>query len=148
VSLRDFQIRWILSSGVGMSLGFLAFMNFLFFLAFGLEFGNYWSEQATEGIENAEQLLRIGLAVGLPLAGAIFTATQTCALRNFGIRYWRWVFTLTQGRTQVVDIQDIETAAFYRSFEVLRCLISLSTLCLYKRLTVNTQRSRSRRGSI
>ena len=74
-----------------MSLGFLTFLNFLFFLAFGLEFGNYWSEEATEGIENAEQLLRIGLAIGLPLAGAIFTATQTFALRNFGIRYWRWI---------------------------------------------------------
>lgn len=91
MSLRAFLIRWILWSGVGMSVGFLTFLNFLFFLAFGLNFENYWSEEATEGIENAEQLLRIGLAVGLPLAGTVFTTTQTFALRSFGIRYWRWI---------------------------------------------------------
>lgn len=74
-----------------MSVGFLTFLNFLFLLAFGLDFENYWSEEATKRIENAEQLLRIGLAVGLPLAGTVFTTTQTFALRSSGIRYWRWI---------------------------------------------------------
>ena len=74
-----------------MSLGFLAFLNVLFFLAFGLEFENYWSEQATQDIENAELLLRVGLAIGLPLAGAMFSAAQTVALKGSGIRFWRWI---------------------------------------------------------
>lgn len=76
-----------------MSLGFLTFLNVLFFLAFGLEFENYWSDEATESIEKerAEYLLRVGLAIGLPLAGAIFTVSQTLALRNFGIRYLYWI---------------------------------------------------------
>jgi hypothetical protein len=91
MSERDFLIRWILSSGVGMSLGFLMFLNILFFLAFGLDFANYWSEEAVESIENAERLLRIGLASGLPLTGAIFTTTQTIALRGFAVRYGRWI---------------------------------------------------------
>jgi hypothetical protein len=91
MSLRDFLIRWIFLSGVGMSVGFLTFLNFLFFLAFGLNFENYWSEEATEGVKNAEHLLRIGLAVGLPLAGAVFATTQSFALRRLGIRNWRWI---------------------------------------------------------
>ena len=91
MSLRDFLIRWILCSGVGMSLGFMTFMNFLFCLAFGMDFDNYWSAEATESIDNAEQLLRIGLAVGLPLAGAVFATAQTLALRDFSIRYWQWI---------------------------------------------------------
>lgn len=59
-----------------MSLAFLAFIQTLLVLTFGLNFELHWSSELVENLEEveAERLLRIGLAVGLPLAGMIFTS--------------------------------------------------------------------------
>ena len=86
-----FLTKWILASGTGMALGFLTFLNVLFALAFGLEFELYWSDTAVEGIEDAERLLRLGLIIGLPLAGAIFTSFQAVVLRNSSINLRSWI---------------------------------------------------------
>lgn len=85
-----FLAKWILANGTGMALGFWTFLHLLFAIAFGLDFEKYWSETAVEGIENAEQLLRWGAAIGLPLAGAVFTSIQAPFLRNssVGLRWW------------------------------------------------------------
>ena len=55
--------RWILANGVGMALGFLAFVNIVFFVAFGLQFELYWTEPQDD-LENAEELLRRALVLG------------------------------------------------------------------------------------
>jgi len=88
-------VRWTIANAIGMSLGFLAFIETLMFLAFGLDFGRHWSSEAvgnlaTENPEHAERLLRIGLVVGLPLAGAIFTSCQALIGRDLlrPVRTW------------------------------------------------------------
>jgi hypothetical protein len=88
---RAFLIKWILASGAGMALGFLMFINILFFLAFGFEFERYWIEPSEGDVENAEQILRRGLAIGLPLAGAIFTSFQAVLLRRSAVDLRLWV---------------------------------------------------------
>jgi hypothetical protein len=87
---QRFLPRWILANGTGMALGFWTFLHFLFAISFGLDFEKYWSETAVEGIENDEQLLRWGAAIGLPLAGAVFTSFQAPFLRasSVDIRWW------------------------------------------------------------
>lgn len=89
------MLRWVLANAIGMSLGFLAFVQTLMFLAFGLDFGRHWSSEGVEHLtaenpEYVERLLRIGLVVGLPLAGAIFTSCQALILRRLlpSVRTW------------------------------------------------------------
>ena len=86
-----FLAKWILANGTGMALGFWTFLHLLFAISFGLDFEKYWSETAVEGIENAEQLLRWGAAIGLPLAGAVFTSFQAPFLRNSSVDLRRWI---------------------------------------------------------
>lgn len=90
---HSFLPRWILANGIGMALGFLAFLHVLFALAFGLDFELYWSETAVEEVENAERLLRLGLAVGLPLAGVIFTSCQAIVLRRSPVDLRAWILS-------------------------------------------------------
>lgn len=90
---RRFLPRWALANGIGMALGFLSFLHVLFFLAFGLDFELYWSEAAVEGVENAEQLLRLGLVIGLPLAGTIFTSCQAVVLRHSPVALPLWILS-------------------------------------------------------
>lgn len=91
MSGRTMPWTWILANGIGMSLGFLVFIETLMFLGFGLDFASHWSVAAVEGLEGAERLLRIGLVIGLPLAGAVFAASQAWALRGRLSRLWQWV---------------------------------------------------------
>jgi hypothetical protein len=37
-------VKWILANGVGMPLGFLAFVNVVFFVGFDFQFDLYWTE--------------------------------------------------------------------------------------------------------
>lgn len=85
-----FLAKWILANGVGMALGFWTFVNLLMVVAFGLDFEKYWSEAAVEELDNAEQLLRWGAAIGLPLAGVVFTSFQATVLRRSSVdlRWW------------------------------------------------------------
>lgn len=88
---RRLWARWTVANAVGMSLGFLTFIQTLMFLAFGLDFESHWSEAAVEGLENAEHLLRIGLVIGLPLAGVVLAGFQAWALRGHFPRLWQWI---------------------------------------------------------
>lgn len=88
---RGSLLRWIAVNGTGMALAFLTFLHVLFALAFGLDFERYWSESAVEGIENAEQIMRLGLVIGLPLAGAVFTSVQATFLRRSNIDLRTWI---------------------------------------------------------
>lgn len=87
-----FMTKWILANGVGMALGFLAFVNVVFFTAFGFQFELYWTE-AQDDLENAEELLRLALVLGLPLAGAIFTSSQATVLRRVPVNRRLWILT-------------------------------------------------------
>lgn len=92
-----FLAKWILVNGAGMALGFWIYLNLLMVLAFGLDFEKYWSETAVEGIENPEQLLRLGSAIGLPLAGAAFTSLQAPLLRNTSVDLRWWILAGPSG---------------------------------------------------
>lgn len=93
---RKLLLRWAFANATGMTLGFLAFIQALMFLAFGLDFGLHWSSEVVDNWtaanpEDAERLLRIGLVVGLPLAGAILASCQAWALRGRLSRLWHWI---------------------------------------------------------
>lgn len=90
---RKALATWILLNGIGMALAFLTFLHVLFALAFGLDFERYWSESAVEGIENAEQIMRLGLVIGLPLAGAVFTSVQATFLRRSNVDLRTWILS-------------------------------------------------------
>ena len=40
---NNFTLRWTLANALGMSLGFLAFIQFLMFYEFGLNFEMHWA---------------------------------------------------------------------------------------------------------
>lgn len=80
-------------NGAGMALAFLTFLHVLFVLAFGFDVERYWSEVAVESIANAERLLRVGLAIGLPLAGVVFSTFQATALRHSSVPLRSWILT-------------------------------------------------------
>jgi hypothetical protein len=82
---------WIALNGAEMALAFLTFLHVLFALAFGLDFERYWSESSVDELENAEQLLRLGLVIGLPLAGAVFTSMQAAFLRRTTVHLPWWI---------------------------------------------------------
>ena len=65
-----------------MALGFLAFLEVLFVLAFGLRLDLHWSTEAVEGLQDPMRLLRVGLPIGLLTAGAILTLCQAAVLRG------------------------------------------------------------------
>ena len=65
----------------------------LFALAFGTRFELYWDEAAVAGIENPDGLLRFGLVLGLPLAGAIFASCQALVLRGRGVGLGAWILS-------------------------------------------------------
>lgn len=75
-----FPLGWVAANAVGMALGFLVFLEVLFLLAFGLDSDSHWSTTAVEDLENAGRLLPMGLAIGLPLAGAVLTCCQAVVL--------------------------------------------------------------------
>jgi hypothetical protein len=100
-------VQWTIANAIGMSLGFLAFIQTLMFLAFGLDFGLHWSSEVVEkfGAENPEyiqRLLRIGLAVGLPLSGAIFTSCQALVVRGLLPRVRTWILAGPLGFAAVI----------------------------------------------
>lgn len=88
---HDRFLTWIAANAMGMALGFLTFLEVLNFLAFGFDFSLHWSEEALEGLENPEPLLRLGLGIGLPLAGALLAACQAWVLRGYLPRLWPWI---------------------------------------------------------
>jgi len=47
--------------------------------------------------EYAERLLRIGIAIGLPLAGAVVAGCQAWALRGHLSRLWQWILCAPAG---------------------------------------------------
>lgn len=104
---RRVLARWTLANAIGMSLGFLAFIQTLMFLGFGLDLGMHWSSEAVENLgtedpEYAERLLRIGLVVGLPLAGTILTSCQAFVVRRLLPRVRTWILAGPLGFSAVI----------------------------------------------
>lgn len=104
---RKLLLRWAIANAIGMALGLLAFVQTLMFLSFGLDFGQHWSIEAVEswGAENpesVERLLRIGLVVGLPLAGAILTSCQAFVLRGLLPNVRNWILAGPLGFAAVI----------------------------------------------
>jgi hypothetical protein len=104
---RRLLVRWALANAIGMTLGFLAFVEVPFFLAFGFDFELHWSSDAVAAVtrenpEWAERVLRIALAVGLPLTGAIFTSCQALVLHGLLPRVRTWILTGPLGFAAVI----------------------------------------------
>ncbi|REJ74844.1 MAG: hypothetical protein DWQ36_13875 [Acidobacteria bacterium] len=91
-----------------MALGFLTLLQTVMFLSFGLDLEAHWSEQAIESRqaalapEDAERLLRLGLGIGLPLAGAVVAACQAWVLRGHLPRIWQWILCAPAGFAAII----------------------------------------------
>ena len=94
---RRLLVRWTVANATGMALALLTVVQTVMFMGFGFDFDLHWSEEATESIrevmgpEQAERLLRISLAIGLPLAGVVVASCQAWALRGRLFRLWQWI---------------------------------------------------------
>lgn len=103
MTLRRQVLRWTLANAFGMMLGFLTFIQTLMFLSFGIDFGRHWSMEEVMnlgeivGQVEMERLLRIGLLVGLPLAGAVVAGCQAWALRGHFNSLWQWMLCAPAG---------------------------------------------------
>ncbi len=74
-------------------MGFVFFVELLNLLAFGLDFSLHWSQEAVESIEDPEPVFRLGLILGLPMAGLLVTSCQVWVLRRFLSRWWPWLLS-------------------------------------------------------
>lgn len=102
-------VPWTIANAIAMSLGFLAFIQMLMFLSFGLNFEHHWSSQsvdsfAAENPEAAEQLLRTGLLLGLPLAGAILTSGQALVVHGVLPRVRTWILAGPLGFAAIIAL--------------------------------------------
>ena len=100
-------LPWTIANAIAMSLGFLAFIQTLMFLSFGLNLEHHWSSQsvdnfAAENPEAAEQLLRTGLLIGLPLAGAILTSGQALVVHDVLPRVRTWILAGPLGFAAII----------------------------------------------
>lgn len=104
MAARGLLARWTITNAIGMSLAFLAFIQTLMFLTFGLNFELHWSPELVESLEpvEAERLLRIGLLLGLPVAGVIFTSSQVLAVRGLLPSARTWILAGPLGFAVVI----------------------------------------------
>lgn len=95
-------VRWTLANAVGMSLGFLTFLQTLMFLTFGLDFDLHWSAEAVEAKtaevgSEADRLNLIYHMIALPTMGAVLATFQAWILRDRLSRIWQWILCWPAG---------------------------------------------------
>jgi len=90
---NNFTLRWTIANGVGLSLGFLAFLQFLFFYGYGLDFEKHWGFGAEKDMSESEReaFYATAIPMGLILFGIIFTSAQALVLRKFLSKIWAWI---------------------------------------------------------
>ena len=109
MSRRERLVAWTIANAIAMSLGFLVFIQTLMFLSFGLNFEPHWSSQsvdnfAAENPEAAEQMLRTGLLIGLPLAGAILASGQALVMQRVLPRVRTWILAGPLGFASIIAL--------------------------------------------
>ena len=88
---RNFIISWSIANAIGLSLGFLAFIQTLMFYAYGFNFDLHWDIEADENSPQDTVYLITGLALGLSVFGLVYTSFQAIVLRSYLQNIWQWI---------------------------------------------------------
>lgn len=94
---NNFTFSWSMANALGVSIGFLAFIQTLNFYFHGFNFDLHWDIEAgrrnAEGMEETERALALlkGLALALPVFGLVYTTSQAFVLNKFLENIWQWV---------------------------------------------------------
>ena len=86
---NNFTLSWFIANALGLSLGFLAFIQTLQFYSYGFNFDLHWDfeagQKAAEAMQDTERTMYLlkGLAFALPIFGLVYMASQAIVLRNF-----------------------------------------------------------------
>lgn len=101
---NTFTLPWTIANALGLSLGFLAFIQTLMFYSFGLNFDLHWDFDAPGNPDKGSGYIIRGLALGLTVFGVVFTAFQAFVLRRYLPTTWRWILSGLLGFALVVLI--------------------------------------------
>ncbi len=99
---NNFTLRWTLANALGMSLGFLAFIQFLMFYGYGLNFEKHWV--FGEDIGMSENAMLLGISIGLPIFGSVFSLGQAVILKQYLPKLWAWILNGALGYIAVILI--------------------------------------------
>jgi len=101
---NNFTLRWTLANALGMSLGFLAFIQFLMFYGHGLNFEMHWDFEAQENLDISENAMLIGIGIGLAVFGSVFSLGQALILKQYLPKLWAWILNGALGYIVVLLI--------------------------------------------
>ena len=101
---NNFPLRWTLANALGMSLGFLAFIQFLMFYGHGLNFEMHWDFEAQENLDISENAMLGGIGIGLAVFGSVFSLGQAIILKQYLPKLWAWVLNGALGYIVVLLI--------------------------------------------
>jgi len=99
---NNFILRWTLANALGMSLGFLAFIQFLMFYGYGLNFEKHWVFGTDSDM--SENAMLIGIGIGLAVFGSVFSLGQALILKQYLSKLWAWVLNGALGYLVVLLI--------------------------------------------
>ncbi len=99
---NNFTLKWTLANSLGMSLGFLAVLQFIMFYEFGLNFEKHWDFEADSGISENSKL--IGIGIGLAIFGSVFSLGQAIILKQYLPKLWAWILNGALGYIVVLLI--------------------------------------------
>ena len=99
---NNFTLRWTLANALGMSLGFLAFIQFLMFYGYGLNFEKHWIFGAD--IDMSENAMLIGIGIGLAVFGSVFSLGKAIILKQYLPKIWAWILNGALGYIVVLLI--------------------------------------------
>jgi hypothetical protein len=99
---NNFTLRWTLANALGMSLGFLAFIQFLMFYGYGLNFEKHWVFGTDAAM--SENAMLIGIGIGLAVFGSVFSLGQAIILKQYLPKLWAWVLNGALGYIVVLLI--------------------------------------------
>ncbi len=100
---HTFTLRWTLANALGMSLGFLAFIQFLMFYGHGLNFEMHWVFGAPPDMSENSMLLAMG--IGLAIFGIVFSLGQALILKQYLPKLlWAWILNGALGYVVVLLI--------------------------------------------
>jgi len=88
---NNFTLRWTLANALGMSLGFLAFIQFLMFYAHGLNFEMHWDFEAQQNLNISDSSFLFAIGIGLAIFGSVFSLGQTIILKQYLPKIWTWI---------------------------------------------------------
>ncbi len=88
---NNFTLRWTLANALGMSLGFFAFIQFLMFYAFGLNFEMHYDSEAQQNLNMSDSSRLFVMGIGLAIFGIVFSSGQALILKTYLAKPWAWI---------------------------------------------------------